>query len=192
MGLLGGRFGTVDKAAFLIGKKQKDDGTWEYEKPVEVLINPATLRIGATTQVKKDEGVANEKTPATAAADGKITPKGVTEQQVDMTLIFSLVDEYNAKTQGAEFKALVTAATSGKMAMGVRLKPGMSHISMPKNMVLKLRISSTMSAGMMSGLMTAPLWMAWISAVCMVEVLAVARPMASQAAWTASLETPKM
>ncbi len=112
MSLLGGRFGTVDKAAFLIGKKQKDDGTWEYEKPMEVLINPATLRIGATTQVKKDEGVANEKTPATAAADGKITPKGVTEQQVDMTLIFSLVDEYNAKTQGAEFKALVTAATS--------------------------------------------------------------------------------
>ena len=67
MSLLGGRFGTVDKAAFLIGKKQKDDGTWEYEKPMEVLINPATLRIGATTQVKKDEGVANEKTPATAA-----------------------------------------------------------------------------------------------------------------------------
>ena len=51
MSLLGGRFGTVDKAAFLIGKKQKGDGTWEYKDPVEVLINPSTLRIGASTQV---------------------------------------------------------------------------------------------------------------------------------------------
>ena len=44
--------------------------------------------------------------------DGKITPKGMTEQQVDMTLIFNIVEEYNAKTEGAEFKALVTAAKS--------------------------------------------------------------------------------
>ena len=112
MSLLGGRFGTVDKAAFLVGKKQKDDGSWEYEKAVEVLINPSSLRIGATTQVKRDEGVANDATPETAAADGKITPKGITEQQVDMTLIFNIVEAYNAKTKGVEFKALVTAATS--------------------------------------------------------------------------------
>ena len=108
--LLGGRFGTVDKAAFLVGKKQKDDGTWEYENPAQVLINPSSLRIGATTQVKRDEGVANDATPETAAADGKITPKGITEQQVDMTLIFNIVEAYNAKTKGVEFKALVTAA----------------------------------------------------------------------------------
>ena len=112
MSLLGGRFGTVDKAACLIGKKQKGDGTWEYKDPVEVLINPSTLRIGASTQVKRDEGVANEATPETAAADGKITPRGITEQQVDMTLIFNIVEAYNAKTKGVEFKALVTAATS--------------------------------------------------------------------------------
>lgn len=112
MSLLGGRFGTVDKAAFLIGKKQKDDGSWEYEDPVEVLINPSALRIGATTQVKRDEGVANDATPETASSDGKITPKGITEQQVDMTLIFNIVEAYNAKTKGVEFKALVTAATS--------------------------------------------------------------------------------
>ena len=112
MSLLGGRFGTVDKAAFLIGKKQKDDGTWEFENPAEVLINPSSLRIGATTQVKRDEGVANDATPDTAAADGKITPKGITEQQVDMTLIFNIVEAYNAKTKGVEFKALVTAAKS--------------------------------------------------------------------------------
>lgn len=112
MSLLGGRFGTVDKAAFLIGKKQKDDGSWEYEKPVEVLFNPSSLRIGATTNVKRDEGVANDATPETAAADGKITPKGITEQQVDMNLIFNIVEAYNAKTKGVEFKALVTAAKS--------------------------------------------------------------------------------
>ena len=45
---------------------------------------------------------------------------------------------------------------------------------------------------MMDGSMDAPLWMAWISAVCIVEVLVVARPMASHAALTASLLTPKM
>ncbi len=112
MSLLGGRFGTVDKAAFLIGKKQKDDGEWEFEGPAEVLINPSSLRINASTQVKRDEGVANEATPETAAADGKITPKGIVEQQVDMTLVFNIVEAYNAKTNGAEFKALVTAATS--------------------------------------------------------------------------------
>lgn len=112
MNVLGGRFGTVAKAGFAIGKRQKEDGKWELEKPVEVLINPSTLRIGMSTQVKKDEGVANEATPSTAAADGKVTPKGITEQQVEMTLIFNLVEEYNAKTEGAEFKALVTAAKS--------------------------------------------------------------------------------
>lgn len=107
--VLGGRFGTVEKATFVVGKKQNDDGTWDFESPAQVLINPASLRIGTTTQVKRDEGVANEATPETAA-DGKITPKGITEQQVDMTLIFNIVEAYNAKTKGVEFKALVTAA----------------------------------------------------------------------------------
>jgi len=111
LGLLGGRFGTVDKAAFLIGKKQKDDGAWEYEAPVEVLINPNQLRVLATTQVKKHEGVANDSTAAAVNTDGKITPKGITEQVVEMTLIFNVVEAYNAKTEGAEFKALATAAT---------------------------------------------------------------------------------
>ena len=50
----------------------------------------------------------------------------------------------------------------------------------------------TKLAGMMDGSITAPLWMAWISAVCIVEVLAVAMPIASQAALTAALSTPKM
>ena len=112
MSLLGGRLGTVDKAAFAIGKKQGEDGKWEFEGPFDVLINPSDLRVGAATQVKRDEGVANEATPETAAADGKITPKGISEQQVDMTLIFNIVEAYNAKTKGVEFKALVTAATS--------------------------------------------------------------------------------
>lgn len=121
MSLLGGRFGTVDKAAFLIGKKQKDDGSWEYESPVEVMINPASIKIGATTPVKRDEGVANESTSETASTDGKITPKGITEQQVDLVLIFNIVEAYNAKTEGTEFKALVTAATSllGSLVSGV-------------------------------------------------------------------------
>ena len=109
--VLGGRFGTVDKAAFLIGKKQKENGEWEFEqKEAKVLINPASLRINTSTQVKRDEGVANEATPETSASDGKITPKGIAEQQVDMTLIFNIVEAYNAKTKGVEFKALVTAA----------------------------------------------------------------------------------
>lgn len=112
MGLLGGRFGTVDKAAFLIGKKQKDDGSWDYEKPVEVLINPNTLRVIATTQVKKEEGVANNSTDSAQNAAGKVTPKGITEEAVDMTLIFNVVEAYNAKTEGAEFKALAAAAKS--------------------------------------------------------------------------------
>ena len=110
--LLGGRFGSVDKAAFMVGKKQKDDGTWDFEGPYEVLLNPSSLKVVASTQVKKDEGVANEATPETASNDGKITPKGVAEQQVDMTLTFNIVEAYNAKTKGVEFKALVTAATS--------------------------------------------------------------------------------
>lgn len=110
--MLGGRFGTISKAAFAVGIKQKDNGEWEFEDPVEVLLNPSTLKVSMSTQIKKDEGVANEETPSTSAADGKITPKGITEQQVEMTLIFNVVEEYNAKTQGAEFKALVTAAKS--------------------------------------------------------------------------------
>ena len=110
--LLGGRFGSVDKAAFMVGKKQKDDGTWDFEGPYEVLLNPSSLKVVASTQVKKDEGRANENTPETASNDGKITPKGVAEQQVDMTLTFNIVEAYNAKTKGVEFKALVTAATS--------------------------------------------------------------------------------
>ena len=81
---------------------------------------------------------------------------------------------------------------AGKMAMGVRWKPGTSHISMPKKEVLKFWISATTLAEMMDGSMDAPLWMAWISAVCIVEVLVVARPIASHAALTASLLTPKM
>lgn len=113
MSLLGGRFGTVDKAAFLIGKKQKKDGSWEYEKqPAEVLINPDKLKVVATTQVKKEEGVANDSTPDAANTDGKITPKGITEESVEMQLIFNVVEAYNAKTQGAEFKALASAAVS--------------------------------------------------------------------------------
>ena len=112
MSLLGGRFGTVDKAAFLIGKKQKDDGSWEYEKPVEVLINPERLKVSATVQVKREEGVANESTSSAQNADGKITPKGITEESVDMTLIFNVVEAYNAKTEGAQFKALAAAAKS--------------------------------------------------------------------------------
>lgn len=112
MSLLGGRLGTVDKAAFLIGKKQKDDGTWEFESPVSVMINPASIKVGATTPVKRDEGVANESTSETVSTDGKITPKGMTEQQVDMVLIFNIVEAYNAKTEGAEFKALASAAKS--------------------------------------------------------------------------------
>ena len=109
---LGGRFGAVDKATFTIATKQKSDGKWESEGPYPVLFNPSSLKVSATTQVKREEGVANEKTPETAAADGKILPRGIGEQQVDITLIFNIVEEYNAKTDGAEFKALATAATS--------------------------------------------------------------------------------
>lgn len=112
MSLLGGRLGTVDKAAFLIGKKQKDDGTWEYEDPVEVLINPDKLRVLSTTQVKREEGVANDSTSSSQNADGKITPKGITEESVEMMLIFNVVEAYNAKTEGAKFKALAKAAKS--------------------------------------------------------------------------------
>lgn len=112
MSLLGGRFGTVSKAAFMIGKKQKDDGSWEYEASVDVLLNPSSIKIGARTEVKKTEGVANEETNDTAASDGKISPKGVTEQQVEMTLIFNIVEAYEEKTKGAEFGALVSAAKS--------------------------------------------------------------------------------
>ena len=109
---LGGRFGAVDKATFTIATKQKSDGKWESEGPYPVLFNPSSLKVSATTQVKREEGVANEKTPETAAADGKILPRGIGEQQVDITLIFNIVEEYNAKTDGVEFKALATAATS--------------------------------------------------------------------------------
>lgn len=112
MSLLGGRFGTVDKAAFCIGKKQKNDGTWDFEEPVEVLINPDKLRVMCTTQVKKEEGVANDSTSSSQNVDGKITPKGITEESVEMTLIFNVVEAYNAKTEGAEFKALAKAAKS--------------------------------------------------------------------------------
>lgn len=107
MGLLGGRFGTVDKAAFLIGKSQKDDGTWDFEGPAEVLINPDKLRVMATTQVKKEEGVANDSTSAGQNVDGKITPKGITEEAVEMTLLFNVVEAYNAKTEGAPLGAEV-------------------------------------------------------------------------------------
>ena len=109
---LGGRFGAVDKATFTIATKQKSDGKWESEGPYPVLFNPSSLKVSATTQVKREEGVANEKTPETAAADGKILPRGIGEQQVDITLIFNIVEEYNAKTDGVEFKALASAASS--------------------------------------------------------------------------------
>lgn len=112
MSLLGGRLGTVEKAAFLIGKKQKSDGSWDYENPVEVLLNPEKLKVSAITQVKKEEGVANDSTAKEKNADGKVAPKGITEQSVDMALIFNVVEAYNAKTEGAEFKALVSAAKS--------------------------------------------------------------------------------
>ena len=82
---LGGRFGAVDKATFTIATKQKSDGKWESEGPYPVLFNPSSLKVSATTQVKREEGVANEKTPETAAADGKILPRGIGEQQVDIT-----------------------------------------------------------------------------------------------------------
>ena len=94
MSLLGGRFGTVDKAAFMVGKKQKDDGSWDFDGPYEVLINPSSLKVSATTQVKKDEGVANEATPETASNDGKITPKGVAEQQIDWESLTRKALEY--------------------------------------------------------------------------------------------------
>ena len=72
MSLLGGRLGTVDKAAFLIGKKQGSDGKWEFEKPVSVMLNPASIKVTTTTPVKRDEGVANEKTSDSANTDGSI------------------------------------------------------------------------------------------------------------------------
>lgn len=112
MSLLGGRLGTVEKAAFLIGLKQKTDGSWFYSPPVEVLLNPDKLRVTATTQVKKEEGVANDSTAKDQRTDGTITPKGITEQSVDMVLLFNVVEAYNAKTEGVEFKALASAATS--------------------------------------------------------------------------------
>ena len=87
---------------------------------------------------------------------------------------------------------MVTVAMAGKMASGVRAKPAMSQISRPKKVVLKLAISATVAAGMMDASMDAPLWMAWIRAVCMVEVLVVTRPIASQAALIEALSTPKM
>ena len=52
MSLLGGRFGTVDKAAFLIGKKQKDDGTWEYKDPVLTTDIPEEAREIVNTQTR--------------------------------------------------------------------------------------------------------------------------------------------
>ena len=109
---LGGRFGAVDKAMFIIATKQKSNGEWEQEGPYPVLFNPSSLKVSASTQVKREEGVANETTPETAAADGKILPRGIGEQQVDITLIFNIVEEYNAKTDGVEFKALASAASS--------------------------------------------------------------------------------
>lgn len=112
VGMLGGRFGTVSKAAFLIGKSQDTDGSWDYEGPVEVTINPSTIKIAGKTEVKKEEGVANEKTEETAASDGKITPKGITEQVVSMTLTFNIVEAYEEKTKGVEFGSLVSAAKS--------------------------------------------------------------------------------
>lgn len=112
MSLLGGRFGTVDKAAFLIGTEQKPDGSWKYGKSVDVLINPGELRIMASTQAKKEEGAANEATDKNQNADGKITPKGVTEQTVEMKLIFNVVEAYEAKVKGGTAKALLSAATT--------------------------------------------------------------------------------
>ncbi len=112
MSLLGGRFGTVDKAAFRVGKSQKSDGAWEYNNPVEVLLNPSSIKVSASTQMKKEEGVANDSTAKTVSVDGKVTPKGITEQMVDMTLIFNVVEAYNSKTENSDFKALASAATS--------------------------------------------------------------------------------
>ena len=59
-------------------------------------------------------------------------------------------------------------------------------------MVLKLAISETVAAGMMDGSIEAPLRIAWIKEVCMVEALTPVRPMASHAALMAVLSTPKM
>lgn len=112
MNLVYGRFGTVAKAAFAIGKKQNDDGTWDFEDPVYVLLNPSELRVKSSTSVKKEEGVANEATAASQNADGKLTPKGITEQTVEMKLIFNVVEAYNAKVEGGDLNALYTAAKS--------------------------------------------------------------------------------
>lgn len=111
-GMLGGRFGTLSKAAFAIGTSQNDDGTWEFKQTAEVFINPSELRVMASTQTKKEEGVANEATSNSQNADGKITPKGITEQTVEMKLIFNVVEAYEAKVKGGNAKALLTAATS--------------------------------------------------------------------------------
>lgn len=111
-GALGGRFGTVGKAMFKIGKKQKDDGEWEYSDPVMVLINPSEIRVSSSTHTKKEEGVANEATEPEQRADGKITPKGITEQSVEMKLIFNVVEAYELLTAGSTATALVQAAAS--------------------------------------------------------------------------------
>lgn len=109
---VGGRFGTLSKAAFAIGTKQKPDGTWDFDQTAEVLINPSELRITASTQTRKEEGAANEATSKSQNADGKITPKGITEQMVDMKLIFNVVEAYEEKIKGGNARALLSAATS--------------------------------------------------------------------------------
>ena len=109
----GGRFGSVSKAAFLIGKSQKKDGSWEFIKPpAEVTINPSSLKIGTKIETKKEEGVATEETEETAASDGKVTPKGIPEQILSMKLTFNIVEAYEQKTKGVEFGSLVSAAKS--------------------------------------------------------------------------------
>lgn len=117
MSLLGGRFGTVDKAAFAIGTKQQKNGEWKYDEHVEVLINPSELRVVSSTQTKKEEGVANESTSSGQNADGKITPKGITEQTVEMKLIFNVVEAYEAMVKGGDASALL--ASAGTMLSGL-------------------------------------------------------------------------
>lgn len=110
--LLGGRFGTLEKAMFILGDKKDDKGEWSFQQPQYVLINPSSIEIGAVTKTKKEEGVADEKTEETTAGDGRISPTGVTEEKVSMTLVFNIVEQYNAMVKDKEWGSLLTAATS--------------------------------------------------------------------------------
>ena len=121
--VLGGRLGTVAKAKFAVAAKNAQ-GAWEVPSSAggaapggtsgggvfEVLINPASLKLTVASQMKREEGVANRNTPDEAPTDGKMKASGFPEQQLDMTLIFNIVEEYNAISGGMQTKALVQSA----------------------------------------------------------------------------------